>query len=191
MGRVYFTLAGINHVLYYDPSAGFGAWEGWALRSLHSNDKNIRMGQWTRDGMRCYLADYEANFYLFDDRDQSFRHLGKGQGDARHYSDGVAFRIRVLNVSADEKKVYFVNDDSELFSLFELDLPTGATRRLCYLSDLDDHLSGHGYFNRAGNDSWDSKGRFYIASFGTELQNPTDVIVTRIDPVLLKAHLGL
>jgi hypothetical protein len=190
-GRVYFTLAGIHHVLYYDPSAGFGAQEGWTLRSVYFGDKSIRLGQWTPDGMRCYLADYEANFYLFDNTDQSFRHLGRGQGDAPHYKDGVAFRIRVLNVSADEQKIYFANDDAELFSLFEFDVQTGATRRLCSLSNIDERLGGRTYFNRAGNDSWDSRGRFYIASFGGELENPTDVIVTRIDPVLLKTHLGL
>jgi hypothetical protein len=190
-GRVYFTLAGIHHVLYYDPSAGFGAMEGWALRSAYFNDKSLRIGQWTQDGKRCYLGDYEANVYVFDDGSQSFRHVGKGLGDAQHYKDGVAFRIRVLNVSADEKKAYFVNDDSELFSLFELDLETGATRRLCYLSALDDRLGGREYINRAGHDSWDSRGRFYIASFGGEIDNPTDVIVTRIDPISLKSHLGL
>jgi hypothetical protein len=190
-GRAYFTLAGINHVLYYDPVAGFGAAESWALRSVYFSDKCIRLGQWTPVGMRCYLADYEANFYLFDNRDRTFRHLGQGSGDARHYKDGAAFRIRVLDVAADERKIYFVNDDSELFSLFEFDVQTGATRRLCYLSDLDERLGGRTYFNRAGNDSWDRQGRFYIASFGGELESPTDVIVTRIDPIRLKSHLGL
>jgi len=190
-GRVYFTVAGIDYVIAWDPVKGFKAMTDWRLRSEFFQDKNIRIGQWTADGMRCYLADYEANIYLFDNKDKSFTWLGKGQGDPAHYKNGQAFRIRVFNVTMDEKTVYFMNDDAQQFSLFEFDLATKKTRRLCALSDIDPRLGGTRYFNRAGNDSWDSQGRFYIASFGHELENSTDVIVTRIDPVLLKKQLGL
>jgi hypothetical protein len=190
-GRVYFTVAGINYVLFYDPVKGFGEKKDWELRSRYFMDKCIRMGQWTPDGMRCYLADYEANFYLFNNSDQSFSFLGQGKGDAQHFKDGMAFRIRVMNVTADEKKIYFSNDDAEVFSLFEFEISSGNTRRLCFLSEIEQRFKDRTYFNKAGNASWDNNGRFYIAAFGNELVNSTDVFVTRIDPVLLKAHLGL
>jgi len=190
-GRVYFTVAGIDYVICWDPLIGFQAKTDWTLRSEFFQDKNIRIGQWSTDNMRCYLADYEANIYLFNNRDKSFTWLGKGKGDSSHYKNGQAFRIRVFNVTADEKTIYFMNDDAAQFSLFEFDFATKQTRRLCALSEIDPRLGGTRFYNRAGNDSWDAQGRFYIASFGPELQNSTEVIVTRIDPVLLKKHLGL
>ncbi|MBN1523224.1 MAG: hypothetical protein JW904_01970 [Spirochaetales bacterium] len=190
-GRVYFTLSRVDTVMCWDPKTGFSTKKDWILRSKYSSDKNIRIGQWTKDGQRCYVADYEANFYLFDNKDKSFIWIGQGEGESSHFSRGRAFRIRVLNVTDDESTLYFANDDSEQFSLFEFDLEIKETRRLCYLSQIDSRLGDHAFYNRAGNDSWDSKGRFYIASFGQELGGETtEVIVTRIDPEAVKEYLN-
>ncbi|MBN2545819.1 MAG: hypothetical protein JXB50_08485 [Spirochaetes bacterium] len=191
-GKVYFTLSGFDNVLYYDPDKKiFAGHADWKLRNIYYSDKNLRAGQWSFDGKRCYLTDYEANFYLFNDIDKSFSFLGKAIGTADHYKNQMVFRVRVFNVSADEKKIYFANDDADKFSLIEFDIEKKQTKRLCYMSDIDDKFKGTKYFNKAGNDSWDNLGRFYIASFGNELVNTTNVIVTRIDPVLLKVKLGL
>jgi hypothetical protein len=190
-GRVYYTVAGVDNVLVWDPAKGFVDRTDWKMRSQIFRDKSLRLGQWTADGMRCYLADYEANFYLFNNADKSFTWLGRGEGDSSHYMRGETFRIRVLNVTADEKTIFFANDNSVKFSLFEYDIASKKTRRLCYLSELDSRLADPAFFNRAGNDSWDDKGRFYIASFGAERGKSPGVLVTRIDPVLLKKALGL
>ncbi len=193
-GKVYYTVSGIDFVLCFDPKTGFSKKTEWTLKTKYFSDKLLRIGQWSLDGKRCYIADYEANFYLFNDENKNFTFIGQGEGDKKHYKiyrNGEAFRIRVLNVSADEKKIYFANDDAESFSLFEFDIASKKTRRLCCLYELNEKLKDLKYFNRAGHDSWDNNGRFYIASFGRELGETTDLILTRIDPVLLKVKLGI
>jgi len=129
-GRVYFTLAGIHHVCTTIPgrfrrTGGLGAQKRLLQRQEPSPG--------SVDARRDALLPGRLRSQLLPLRQHrpELSPSRPGTGDAPHYKDGVAFRIRVLNVSADEQKIYFANDDAELFSLFEFDVQTGATRRLC------------------------------------------------------------
>jgi hypothetical protein len=74
---------------------------------------------------------------------------------------------------------------SDLTSLYEFDLKTGKTQRLCTLAELDPVLRD--LHIHTGYDAWDPDGRFYFASFNARPDQP--VILTRVDPARLKAAL--
>jgi hypothetical protein len=77
-------------------------------------------------------------------------------------------------------------------ALYEYDLATKPSRRLCAIQDIDPAFAG--YDQHTGYDAWDSQGRFYFASFPSirsPLFGQVNVRVTAIDPVRLKAALGL
>jgi hypothetical protein len=69
--------------------------------------------------------------------------------------------------------------------LYEFDLRTGRTQRLCTLSELDPALRD--FHIHTGYDAWDPKGRFYFASFNGQPNQP--VVLTRVDPTRLRAAL--
>jgi hypothetical protein len=48
-----------------------------------------------------------------------------------------------------------------------------------------------GYRGYTGHDSWDLQGRFHVAAFGGEEATSPNVKVLRVDPVRMKADLGL
>jgi hypothetical protein len=76
---------------------------------------------------------------------------------------------------------------SEKSALYEFDLTDRSTKQLGVLADLDTAFVGLG--THTGYDAWDAAGRFYFTSFSTDpAQN---VLLTRIDPVRLRAALGL
>lgn len=95
----------------------------------------------------------------------------------------------MFQVSADGAKAYAAATsyapDAGPSSLYEVDLTTGRSTRLCSLADLDPRL---GRLNvHTGYDAWDAQGRFAFTSFAGE--GESGVLVTRIDPVRLKAAL--
>jgi hypothetical protein len=69
-------------------------------------------------------------------------------------------------------------------SLYEFDLKSGKTLWLCTMAELDPILRNRPV--HTGYDSWDPAGRFYFASFNWHTDQ--HVILTRVDPVRLKAH---
>jgi hypothetical protein len=136
---------------------------------------------------------YPLDLYLFDDEARTFRQINKGILDAQHISTRTgAVRVRSMNLSPNEKKLYFVNDSAPVDSLFEWALTPDATpRELASVAALDARLDAR-YTAFTGHDGWDPQGRFYFTGFGGEgVPSTPNVYVTRIDPVRLKAALGI
>ena len=197
-GRVYMTVATAGtlapgepatprYVLWWDPIEGWGAEPSWEITEM------LRTGQCTPDQKRCYIMTYPLDLYLFDDEARTFRRINKGILDAQHISTRTgAVRVRSMNLSPNEKKLYFVNDSAPIDSLFEWALTPDATpRELASVAALDARLDAR-YTAFTGHDGWDPKGRFYFAGFGGEgVPSTPNVYVTRIDPVRLKAALGI
>ena len=189
-GRLYFTAghpdygrydpAVYGHVRYFDPATGFGERKDWALREPRA----LEMRQCLAGGKTCFFADDRGHVYRFDDDGPSWSYLGRVAIPAEQWA-------WVFDVSADGRKAYLVSssriEDAIPASLYEFDLATGGTRRLCGLADLDPHIAA--FRQHTGYDAWDADGRFYFASFTP--RSGANVILTRVDPVRLKAALGL
>jgi hypothetical protein len=190
-GRVYFTAGHpqtepsdplvYGHVRYFDPATGFGEEPGWRLREPRA----LEVGQCLPAPRRCFLADDQGFVYRFDDTPAAWTSLGKAA------TVGGEYWVWLFDVSADGREAYLATsswgEDANPASLYEFDLATGRTARLCSLAELDPAL---GPLNlHTGYDAWDADGRFYFTSFA--LGGKDRVVVTRIDPVRLKAALGL
>lgn len=93
-------------------------------------------------------------------------------------------------MAPDGKRVYVGTSTSPQPSadtaLYEFDLASGRTQRICSLADLDPALARTHV--HTGYNAWDARGRFYFASFGYVTNPP--VLVTRIDPARLKAAIA-
>lgn len=197
-GRVYFTVgsAGVvapgeigapKHVMSWDPTEGWGAEPTWKVSEM------LRTGQCTADRERCYILDYKLNLYRFDDAARTLTKINSGVLDAAHYSQRVkGTRVRSMNLSANEKKIYFVNDSADVMSLYEWDFAATSTPlELARMPDLDGRFDAR-YTAYTGHDSWDRQGRFYFTSFGGEGVPATpNMYVMRVDPVRVKAALGV
>jgi hypothetical protein len=189
-GRVYFTggnpawgqpepISVYGHVHYFDPTSGFGEKLDWLLESPTA----IETGQWTRDRRQCFVADDFGRFYRFDDAGPSWSSLGALAHDGRW--------VWVMHLSPDGQSIYAVNsgasDHGGQDGLFEFDVATRMTRRLCALGDLDPELTAR--TRHTGYDAWDRDARFYFASFPWPAD--TNLLLTGVDPVRLKVGLGL
>jgi hypothetical protein len=189
-GRLYFTAGNLRyhasdpaiygHVYFYDPAQGFGERRDWQLREPRALDN----GGCTLDGKRCFLGDDAGHIYRFSDDGPSWSYIGQVA-----IAEGNPW-IWAMDVSADGRTAYVVTtspvEDPRPSSLYEFDLGTGRTRRLCGLADLD---AGLGTLEDHVGQAWDRDGRFYFASFTPG--SGRNVVVTRIDPERLKAALGL
>ncbi|HVR21588.1 MAG TPA: hypothetical protein VMS65_17860, partial [Polyangiaceae bacterium] len=161
----------------------------------------LRTGQCTPDHKRCYILDYKLNLYRFDDDANTFTLLKTGVIDGGsttgpHYSQRIrGIRVRSTNLSANEKKIYFVNDSATESTVFEWDFgATNIPTELVDVNAIDPELVttlGTGYRGYTGHDSWDLRGRFHAAAFGGEEATSPNVKVLRVDPVRIKAALGL
>jgi hypothetical protein len=183
-GRLYFTASNSNspsvhgHIHYYDPETGFGERKDWPLQEGQA----LEVGQCLAGGRQCFFSDDKGHVYRFDDDGPSWSYLGQIEtGQTGVY-------IWLFAVTPDGTKAYTATSTSpqpsEFTSLYEFDLRTGSTQKLCTLAELDPalkHLHVH-----TGYDAWDNKGWFYFASSNGH----QPVIVTRVDPVRLKAALG-
>ncbi|MBD2776844.1 hypothetical protein [Iningainema tapete] len=197
--RLYFSTGNLSwggydqsiygHIYYYDPKSGFGEMKNWKLQEPRA----IELGQCLPHRQQCFFSDDRARIYRFDDNGPSWFYVGQAKT--------VPAEIFSLNVSADGKKAYFVTsslgpippDPKNPNLIYEFDLITKSTRKLCSLAELDPQLAN---FNaNTGYDTWDNNGRFYFSSFSraeeTLQKRNQNVIVTQIDPVRLKVRLGL
>ncbi|SUS07574.1 hypothetical protein DF3PB_4640001 [uncultured Defluviicoccus sp.] len=113
----------------------------------------------------------------------------------RRRSRGLASEaVWIFHVSPDGRFAYNLaagkQDDSA--ELYEFDLTTRTSRKLCRVDELDPHLAG--FDTHTGYGSWDDRGRFYFVSFPSPSSpkfRQENAIVTAIDPVRLKQALGL
>ncbi len=166
-----------QHIRFYRPGVGFGQRKDWKLEATHS----IATGQCLNGGAVCYLADDQSRIYRFTDRGPSWAYIGRvttGSG-----------MVWVFHVTADGSKAYVVTTGSAP-ALYEYDLVTRTSVRLCALEDIDPGFTG--YDRHTGYNAWDKQGRFYFASFASAsspLFGRANVRVTAIDPVRLKAAL--
>lgn len=184
-GRLYFTASNSNspsvhgHVHYYDPETGFGERKDWSLQEGQA----LELGQCLGNGKQCIFSDDKGHVYRFDDDGPSWSYLGQIETGQQ----GVY--VWLFDVTADMSKVYTatstVRRASDPTSLYEFDLKTGKTERLCALAELDPALRDLPI--HTGYDAWDPDGRFYFASFNARPDQP--VILTRVDPARLKAAL--
>ena len=190
-GRVYFTISACGDVLFYDPKTGFGERKEWTIAVVDHVAMVFRTGTLSLDHERVYVADAGGRIYRYDKQDDSFQLLGKAVSDGAGYECKGSLKMRAFNLAPDEKKIYFINDDAKVSAFWEWDIASHGTKRLCDLSVLDDRI-GAGKFNvHGGNDSWDDDGYLYFCSFGKDPANPTELILSRLDPVNLKVQLGL
>jgi hypothetical protein len=197
-GRVYFTVATAGtlapgepatptYVLYWDPNTGWGAEPTWQITEM------LRVGQCSLDKKRCYILTYPLDLYMFDDETRTFTKLAKGELSTSHISSRTRnYRVRSMNLSPSEKKIYFINDSAPANSLFEWEAPfTSPPRELARVEALDSRHDVR-YTAFTAHDAWDPQGRFYFTGFGGEgVPQTPNVYVTRVDPVRLKAALGV
>jgi hypothetical protein len=190
-GRLYFTagnpLVGsydpaiYGHIHFFDPVDGFGERKDWRLRDARA----LEVGQCLPDRRECFFSDDQGHIYRFEEGGPSWSYVGKAQTSSDRSW------VWLFHVSRNGRRAYLATSSGvgapNLSSLYEFDLSTAATRRLCGLRALSPELSG---FNvHTGYDGWDAEGRFYFASFSTESEGT--VVVTRLDPVRLKVALGV
>jgi hypothetical protein len=193
-GRLYFSAGNpawgaydpaiYGRVYFYDPASGaFGERRDWRLQ----DPRAIEAGQCLPTlPKRCFFTDDAGHVYRFDDDPAGgpqWTYVGRPKAEAD--------LIWAFQVSADGRKAYLVASSFAHRAvppvLYEFDLTDGATRRLCTLGDLSDELAR--LKHHTGYDAWDRDGRFYVSSFSPNEHR--NVIVTRIDPVRLKAALGV
>ena len=188
-GRLYFTASNskspsvYGHVHYYDPETGFGERKDWPLQEGQA----LEVGQCLGQGKQCIFSDDKGHVYRFDDDGPSWSYLG--QIETGQPSQPTSY-IWLFDVTADINKVYAATSTSpqrsDFTSLYEFDLRTGKTERLCTLAELDTALRDLNI--HTGYNAWDPEGRFYFASFNGHPNQP--VILTRVDPTRLKAALN-
>ncbi|HUG10332.1 MAG TPA: hypothetical protein VMM36_04930 [Opitutaceae bacterium] len=186
-GKVYFTGGNpawgqkeppeiFAHVHFFDSMNGeFGERRDWKLAEARA----IEMGQWNRDRTRCYLADDTGRVFRFDADGPAWTHLGSLAHDGQW--------VWVMQLSADERSIYFVNSGAPKDGLYEFDTQSGSSRRLAFLEDLHPDLKGR--TRHTGHDAWDSSGRFYFTSFPWPAES--DLLLTRVDIAKLKASLDI
>lgn len=184
-GRVYFTYMGYDKVFAYDPVLGFRQTD-WDLGGLE-----LKFGQWSLDRQRCYLGDYEGRLYLFDDAADTFLLIGQATVPSEYNSteDLYLWQTRLFQISADERKFYYINDSSTgAYALFEYDIAEQTSAKIAELNQLDAALPGP-YLFHSGYDSWDTRGRFAYVNFNMIASDT--LRVTRIDPVRVKVAQGV
>jgi sugar lactone lactonase YvrE len=185
-GRLYFTAGGSTnlsvsgHVHYYDPETGFGERKDWPLQ----DGKALEVGQCLAKEKQCFFSDDHGHVYRFDEHEPSWSYLGQIETGEQ----GLPTFIWLFDVSSDGTKAYAGTstspEPSDFTSLYEFDLKSGQTRRLCSFAELDPafrELHIH-----TGYDAWDPEGRFYFASFNGH----QPVVLARIDPARLKEALS-
>jgi hypothetical protein len=175
-----------KYVLSWVPGQGFVPRTDWVLGEM------LRTGQRSLDGKRVYILDYPLRLFVFNEDDQSFKQLTQGTLTDRHVSPRTKnIRVRAMNLSANEKKIYFINDTAEVNSLWEWDFASGQPpRELTTIQAIEPQLDAR-YNAFTGHDSWDNAGRFAVTGFGGEGAPVTPYVhLLRIDPVRVKAALG-
>lgn len=190
-GRLYFTAGNpqyaagdpaiYGHIHYYDPAAGgFGDRRDWAL----VEPRALETGQCVENRAHCFFADDQGHVYRFDDAGPAWTYLGQMEVPKAE------IWVWMFQVSADGKTAYYATSswmpEANPAGLYEFDLATGKSHRLCGLDQLDPALGP--LFLHTGYDAWDRDGRFYFTSFTSETDQR--VVLTRVDPARLKAALG-
>jgi hypothetical protein len=147
----------------------------------------LEVGQCLTEGQRCFFSDDKGHVYRYDVVGPSWSYVGQVRLDEANTPERY---IWLFDVTSDGKKAYVSTStspqSSETTSLYEFNLESGKTLRLCAIADLDPALLD--LHIHTGYNAWDGNGRFYFASFNGQPHQP--VILTRVDPKRLKASLN-
>ena len=182
-GRLYFTASNsdspsvFKHVYYYDPELGFGERNDWHLEDVEA----LEVGQCIPERKECFFSDDKGYVYRFNDDGPSWSYIGQIETRQHAY-------VWLFDLSADASKAYIgtsLASEGQSTSLFEFDLRTAETQKLCAVAELDRSLRNLNI--HTGYNAWDPEGRFYFASFNG--QPDQSVILTRVDLARLKAAL--
>ncbi|MDH2357129.1 hypothetical protein QCM80_42090 [Bradyrhizobium sp. SSUT112] len=188
-GRLYFAAGSskspsvFNHIYYHDPETGFGERKDWLLPNL----RGLELGQCVSKKQICFFSDDEGHIYRFDDNGPAWSYIGQIQ--AARPADGKRAYVWLFQVAPDASKAYVgtsVPFGDDPTALYEVDLRTAETERLCTFAELDRSLQSRNI--HTGYDAWDSAGAFYFASFRGRSDQP--VILTRVNPEQLKLELS-
>jgi hypothetical protein len=182
-GRLYFTASNsdspavFKHVYYYDPELGFGERKDWQLEDVQA----LEAGQCIPERKECFFSDDKGHVYHFNDDGPSWSYIGQIETRQHAY-------VWLFDLSADASKAYIgtsLASDGQSTFLFQFDLRTAETEKLCAVAELDPSLRNLNI--HTGYNAWDPEGRFYFASFNG--QSDQSVILTRVDLARLKAAL--
>ncbi len=186
-GRLYFTSGNPRtgdyppsiyaHVHYYDPASGFGERRDWPL----VEPRALETGQCLDDGARCFFADDRGHVYRYTRDGPSWSYVGQVK------TPGHDLWLWMFQVRPDGRKAYAATSAwAGESALYEFDLASGETRRLCGFEQLAPELARA--IMHTGYAAWDSEGRLYFASFSPG--SDRNVVVTQIDPARLEAALA-
>jgi hypothetical protein len=189
-GRVYFAVSAVDHVLYFDPTLGWGEKKAWKIASRGRSSKVFRTGAESPDGRSNFMADVDGRIYRYEKEEDTFGQIGKLRNSDPAFDSGRELKARAFNVSRDAKRIYFINDDGAQSAFWEWEVATNLTRRLSLLSELDPRLGSPALATHGGNDSWDLSGRLYFCAFGNDLAHPTTLLLCRLNPERLRAALA-
>ncbi|KQP95984.1 hypothetical protein [Methylobacterium sp. Leaf117] len=194
-GRLYFSagnpLTGpahdpaiYGHLYSYDSQQGMVARPDFALQAPRA----LEVGRCLPARGLCYAADDKGYLYRFTEAAAGTPETWTALG--RVTLDWTASFFWMFQVAPDGRTAYAAVTSyvpgTGPSSLYEVDLATGAATRLCSLADLDPRLERLNV--HTGSDAWDDQGRFAFASFAGD--GSSEVVLTRVDPVRLKAALA-
>ncbi|MCP1535744.1 hypothetical protein [Methylorubrum extorquens] len=147
----------------------------------------LETGRCFPDRQLCFAADSRGHLYRFseDAAGDTIAWTAIGQVTMERPGSFLwMFQVDPAGATAYAAATSYAPDAGPA-SLYEVDLATGRSTRLCSLADLDPRL---GALNvHTGYDAWDAQGRFAFASFAGE--GESEVLLTRVDPARLKAAL--
>ena len=166
-----------DHIWFYDPNAGFGELENFALQGPNA----MEVGQWERTNERLYVSDDQGHIYRFTDANSSWEFLGRPGFSS-------SLKTWIFQLSADEEKIYIgLSDGNQPNAIYEYDIATGTSFELLKISDLDNQAAVEDFIT--GYDSWDSQGSFYISNFS--MYDGDNTFMLGINPVRIKVAKGI
>ena len=181
------SFSSLDHVVYYDPTTGWGANEEWKLATAADGVRVFRTSARSKDGRYLYLADADARIYCYDSHADSLKRLGQcSTSDADYQMKNGRMRFRAMNLSADGRRIYFINDEAKTSGLWQWTVATGATELIVNLGELDERLGQARFDVHAGNDTWCEDGRMFACAYGSDEQRLPGVLFFGFDPEALR-----
>lgn len=182
-GKVYFSMKGsgsyFEHIRYWDPvTERYGEKREWKI----GDQALLKTGQWSADGRRCYMTDFDGTLYRYTDQGPTFERLGKIDHPTH------TLKTRTFFLSPDEAYIYLINDhwgNDPDYYIFEFDIRTRTDRPLVKLTDLDPVFNSDHWRYHGGHDAWDSSGAFYFATFSMSGETG-NVLLTGFNPYRFK-----
>lgn len=173
----------LDSVWRYVPDSGFED-TGFPLQTLGA----IEVGQWNGTRERLYVSDDMGHIYRFTDADRTWQYLGRPGFPAGESGGGFNNKVWVFQVDSGEGKIYLGRSDNRGSDneLWEFDIATGASAKICSLSQLDAEVGRVAFIT--GYDAWDGQGNFYLSAFS--MYDSKNAYLVGINPEKIKAQLS-